>query len=70
MLMENLFSSGAPHINFFPSSAIILLVVWSANGDGSALASKSPSSKVNLLNDDAYATIIVLPFGQIEQGVH
>ena len=32
-LMVNLFSSGAPHIHFFHSSATILLV-WSANGDG------------------------------------
>ena len=50
-----------------------LLVVWSANGDGSALTSKA-SSKVNLLNDDTYqwncVTIIVSSFGQIEQGVH
>ena len=64
--MANLFSSGAPQ--FFPSSAAILLVVWSANGDCSA------SSKVNLLNDDTYgcdsATIIMSSFGQIEQGVH
>ena len=28
--MENLFSIGAPHIHFFPSSATIVLVVWSA----------------------------------------
>ena len=45
--------NGAPHIHFFPSSAMILLVVWSANGDGSALTSMA-SSKVNLLNDDTY----------------
>ena len=30
---------------------MILLVVWSANGDGSALTSKASS---NLLNDDTY----------------
>ena len=55
--MENLFSSGAPQ--FFPSSAVILLVVWSANGDCQC----SASSKVNLLDDDTYrcdsATIIM-----------
>ena len=33
-LMANLFSSGALHITFFPSSATILLFVRSANGDG------------------------------------
>ena len=43
--MENLFSSGAPHIHFFPSSATIVLVVWSANGDDSALTSKVNISK-------------------------
>ena len=48
MLMTNIFSSGAPHIHFFPSSATILLIVWSANGNGSALTSKA-NSKVNLL---------------------
>ena len=37
----------------FPSSAMILLVVWSANGEGSALISKA-SSNVNLLNYDTY----------------
>ena len=42
MLMANLFSSGAP---LFLSSATILLVVWSTNGNGSALTSKA-SSKV------------------------
>ena len=63
-LMANIFSSGAPQ--FFPSSAVILLVVWFANGDCGA------SSKVNLLNDDTYrcdyVTIIMSSFGQIEQG--
>ena len=39
--------------NFFPTSATILLVVWSANSDGSALTSKA-SSKVNLLSDNTY----------------
>ena len=45
---------------------MILLVVWSANGDGSAL-----TAKVNLLNDDTYqwdcATVIVSSFGQINR---
>ena len=31
--------------------AMILLVVWSVNGDGSALTSKATS---NLLNDETY----------------
>ena len=66
--MANLFSSRAPQL--FPSSAVILLVVWSADGDCSVGA----SSKVNLLNDDIYrcdsATIIMSSFEQIEQGVH
>ena len=53
MLMANILSSRAPHIHFYPSSATILLVVWSANSDGSALTSMA-SSKVNLLNDDTY----------------
>ena len=65
--MENLFSIGVPQ--FFPSSAAILLVVWSADDICSA------SSKVNLLNNDTYrcdsATIIImLSFGQIEHGAH
>ena len=38
---------------FFPSSAMILLVLWSADGNSSALTSKA-SSKVNSLNDDSY----------------
>ena len=42
-----------PHITFFSSSATILLVVRSANGDGSVLATKT-SSKVNLLNYDTF----------------
>ena len=37
MLMENLSSSGASHIHILTSSAMILLVVWSANGDGIVL---------------------------------
>ena len=64
--MANLFSNGAPQ--FFPTSAAILLLVWSANGDFTA------SSKVNLLNDDTYrcdsATIIMSSFGEREQGAH
>ena len=43
--------SRAPHIHIISQSAMILLVVWSANSNGSALTSKG-SSKVNLLNDD------------------
>ena len=39
--------SGAPHIHIL-SQLMILLVVWSVSGDGSALTSKSSS---NLLND-------------------
>ena len=50
MLMENFFSSGASHYHILLISATILLVVWSANGSGSALSSYA-SSKVNLLND-------------------
>ena len=44
-----------------------LRVVWSANSDRS-----TPTSKVNLLNDDTYrwdcATVIMSSFRQIEQG--
>ena len=73
MLMASLFLSRAPHINFFPSSGTNLLVVWSANGGGSALTSKA-SSKFNLLNDDTYrwdcATVIMSSFKQLEQGAH
>ena len=47
--MANLFSSGAPQ--FFPSSAVILFGVRSANGDCSV------SSKVNLVNDDTEVRI-------------
>ena len=50
-------------------SEIILFLVWSANGDGSALNFKA-NFQVNLLNDDIYqwaiATIIVSSLGQIE----
>ena len=64
--MANLFSYGA--LQFFPSSAVILIVFWCANGDC------NDSSKVNLLNDDTYrcdsATIIMSYFGQLEQGAH
>ena len=49
---------------------MILLVVWSVNGNGSALTSKA-SSRVNFLNDDTYKwTVIVSSFRQIEQGAH
>ena len=49
---------------------MILLVVWSANGNGSALTSNA-SYRVNLLNDDTYRwTIIVSSFRQIEQVAH
>ena len=49
---------------------MILLVVWSVNGNGSALTSKA-SSRVNFLNDDTYQwTVIVSSFRQIEQGAH
>ena len=69
MLMENL----KAELLIFPQFATILLVVWSAKGDGSALTSKA-SSKVKLLNDDicqwVSATIIVSSFKQVEQGVH
>ena len=46
--MENLFSSGAPHIPFFLSSAMILLVSWFVNDYGIVLlATSKASSKVN-----------------------
>ena len=65
--MANLFLSGTPHIHFFTSSAVILLVVWSANDNGSALTSKA-SSKDNLLNEGIYlwdcATVIMSSFEQ------
>ena len=47
---------------------MILLLVWSANGDGSALTFEA-NFQVNLLNDDIYqwasATVIVSSLGQI-----
>ena len=47
---------------------MILLVIWFANGDGSALTSKASS---NLLNDDTYRCVCAGSHpGQIEQGVH
>ena len=49
--MANLLQSGAPYIHILSQSATNLLVVWSVNGDGSALTSKA-CSKVNLLNDE------------------
>ena len=65
----NLFSSRAPHIHFFSSFAMILLVVWSANGECSALTSKA-SFKVNLLNDYNYrwncVTVMMSFFRRIE----
>ena len=49
----------------------MLLVIWSANGDGSALTAKVSS---NLLNDDTYRFICagncVIHPRQIEQGTH
>ena len=50
---------------------MILLVVWSANGDGSALTSKA-SSKVNLLNDKRYLPLSLCNRNCVilEQGVH
>ena len=72
--MANLFSSGAPHIQLFPSFATILLVVWYAKASGDCSALPSKASSVNLLNDDTYqwncVTVIVSFFGQIEKGVH
>ena len=60
--MANLFSSGA--LQFFPSSAVILLVVWCANSNCSA------GSKDNLLNDNTYrcdsVIIIMSSFGNKE----
>ena len=61
MQMVNHFLSGASH--FTQSTLTILLVVWSTNGNGSALASKA-SSKVNLLNGNTHrgicATVIIV----------
>ena len=52
---------------------MILLVVWSANADGSALYFQGKFQGQFYKNDDTYrswdrATIIVSSFGQIEQG--
>ena len=47
---EPLLKRSSSH-SLLPQSTTILLVVWSANSDGSALTSKA-SSKVNLLNND------------------
>ena len=59
MLVANLFYSRTPHIYGLPLSATILLVVWSAKGDDSALTSKA-SSKVNLLNYDTYDGLVLV----------
>ena len=54
-----LHANGEPFLKWSSSyshsfqSTTILLVVWSANGDGSAITSRA-SSKVNLLNDATY----------------
>ena len=48
--MANLFSSEAPR-SFFPSSAVILLVVRSANDDCNVLPRTVPRS---IYNDDIY----------------
>ena len=48
--------SGAPHIHILSQFATILLIVWSAHGNGSALTSKDSS---NLLNDDTYRCVCV-----------
>ena len=46
---------------------MILLVVWSANGESSVLTSKASS---NLLYDDMFVWVIVSSIQTIEQGVH
>ena len=50
---------------------MIVLDVWFANGDGSALTSKA-SSKVNLLNDERYLPLSLCDCNCVilEQGVH
>ena len=50
---------------------MIVLVVWFANGDGSALTSKA-SSKVSLLNDKRYLPLSLCDRYCVilEQGVH
>ena len=56
---------------FFLSSATILLVVWSDNGDGIVLLLpwQVPRS-VTILADGIERPITVSSFGQIEQGAH
>ena len=52
---------------------MILLVIWSANGDVVLLSFPRLVSKVNLLNDDTYQWIyvtVIVSSWQIEQGVH
>ena len=52
-LMEPLLKWNSSYsLTFLPSSSTILLVVWFANGNGSALP--KASSKVNLLSDETY----------------
>ena len=48
---EPLLKQRAPHNLILSQSITILLVVWSANGNGTALTHKA-RSKVYLLNDD------------------
>ena len=50
---EPLLKRSSSYIHILSKFATILLVVWSANGDCSALTSKASS---NLLNDDTYVT--------------
>ena len=47
---EPLLNWRSSHFTIFPSSAMILLVVWSANGDGIVLLPSKANSKVNLLS--------------------
>ena len=53
----NLHANGEPllkqssHIHFFPSSTTILFVVWSANGDGSALSRRASFEVMTILTD-------------------
>ena len=56
--MENLFSSGL--LAFFPSSAKILLVVLSANGDGSVLIPRLVPILLNDILTDLFVQVIVL----------
>ena len=50
---ETLLKQSSSHSNSSPVLQTILLVVLSANGDGSVLTSMA-SSKINLLSDDTY----------------